>query len=409
LRLPYHLLGRMTPCFFVYKKQYTIGFQEDKSYPRITLDHIFSHNHNWDVYRYKHATELRDVEIKEVEKMLSCQDRGYRLYECPRCQEIQIIHFGCNSRICTHCGKKFADKWAEDVAKQTFDVKHRHVVLTIPKQLRSYFKSDRTLLKVLMDSSIKVISYVLEKKLRKKATPGVIAVIHTYGKDMKFNPHVHAIVTEGGFKKNGEWVDLNEFPYSLLRKSWQYHLLTDIKKAIPDTPENQRLIDYLFKRYPKGFYVRAKDTINNKKGMIRYIGRYIRHPAIAESRIMDYDGKSVSFYYLDDGGVKQYVEMSVEKFISAVIGHIPEKQFKTIRHYGIYSRGRKKHFRRLLGLVSMAQQKLTKFIGLWTPICKKCGTRMEYLWSGKKEPPPEYAFGERIPDWSFITGRLGFQ
>jgi len=88
---------------------------------------------------------------------------------------------------------------------------------------------------------------------------------------------------------------------------------------------------------------------------------------------------------------------------------LPEKQFKTIRHYGIYCRGKKRHFRRLLGLVSMAQQKLTKFVRLWAPTCKKCGRRMEYIWSGKKKPPPEYAFGERIPDWNFITGSLGFQ
>jgi hypothetical protein len=101
--------------------------------------------------------------------------------------------------------------------------------------------------------------------------------------------------------------------------------------------------------------------------------------------------------------------MTVEEFISAVIGHIPDKQFKTIRHYGIYSRKRKSHFRRLLGLVSMAQQKLTKFLESWAPICKKCGIKMEYIWSGKKKPPPDHDFGERIPDWHFITGSLGCQ
>ncbi len=95
-----------------------------------------------------------------------------------------------------------------------------------------------------------------------------------------------------------------------------------------------------------------------------------------------------------------------------MIGHIPDKQFKTIRHYGIYSRGRKRHFRRLLGLVSMAQQKLTKmtkFVGLWAPVCDKCCIRMEYFWSGKKKPPPDHEFGERIVDWHFISGSASCQ
>lgn len=366
----------------------------------ITINHIFSHNHNWDAYKHKHKRKLRRVETEEVEKMLTCGERGYRMYFCPTCGEVKVIHFGCNSRVCTHCGKKFTDKWANIIARKSFNVKHRHVVLTIPEELRSFFY-DRGLLKVLMDCAINTISDVVEWKLNYKATPGVIAVLHTYGKDMKFNPHLHCLVTEGGFRKNGKWVDVNIFPYKMLRRSWQYQLLTNMKGEIPDTPENMMLIDSLFQEHPEGFYVRAKDTINNRKGMIRYIGRYIRHPAVAESRISSYDGREVRFWYEDDEG-RHYVTMTVGEFISAVIDHIPDKQFKTIRHYGVYSRGLKRRFRKLLGVVSMVQQKLTKFLELWAPACPFCGTRMDYVWSGKGEPPPELEFGERISDWNYI-------
>jgi hypothetical protein len=77
----------------------------------------------------------------------------------------------------------------------------------------------------------------------------------------------------------------------MLRKAWQYHLPTNLKKCIEDTRENRMMIHLLFEDYPEGFYVGAKDTINNRKGMVRYIGGYIRHPAIAESRIKKYDGE----------------------------------------------------------------------------------------------------------------------
>ena len=97
--------------------------------------------------------------------------------------------------------------------------------------------------------------------------------------------------------------------------------------------------------------------------------------------------------------------MDVEEFISAVIGHIPDRQFKTIRHYGVYSRGIKRKFRRLLGLVSIAQQKLTKFLELWVPKCPNCGCRMEYVWSECKKQPPTLESGERISDWNYICLR----
>jgi hypothetical protein len=128
----------------------------------------------------------------------------------------------------------------------------------------------------------------------------------------------------------------------------------------------------LFEEYPEGFYVRAKDTIENKKQVIRYIGRYIRHPAVAESRIEEYDGERVTFWYFDDDRNKHHVTMGVEEFISAVIGHIPDKQFKTVRHYGVYARGKRRFFKRLLGVVSMVQRKLFKGRLSWAPRCPNC-------------------------------------
>jgi len=176
-----------------------------------------------------------------------------------------------------------------------------------------------------------------------------------------------------------------------------------LKGVVDDTLENRRLIDYLFNRYPEGFYIRAKDTINNKKKMIKYIGRYIRHPAVAESRIVSYDGKQVVFWYEDDNDIRHYVTMDVEEFIHAVIDHIPDTQFKTIRHYGAYSRGIKRKFKKLLGLASIVQTKLIKINELWSPTCPKCGKKMDFVCSGKGEPPPRLKFGERIGDWNYIS------
>jgi len=395
----------------VYKpKRLNLESADNKPCARVTINHIFSHNHNWDVYELKHKHELREVEVKEVRKMLECGSKGFKIFRCPKCGEEKVVYYGCNSRVCTHCGKKFTDKWSGEIAKGTFDVKHRHVVLTIPEQLRGVFQAQRGLLKVLMDCAILAIAQVMRWKLGKEVTPGVIAVLHTYGKDMKWNPHVHALVTEGGFKQNGEWMDVNIFPYKMLRRAWQYHLLTNLKGELEDTPENSSLIHSLFEEYPEGFYVRAKDTINNSKGMVKYIGRYVRHPAIAEGRIEGYDGERVTFWYLDDDGAKHYITMSLEEFITAVIGHIPDPQFKTVRHYGIYARNQRRFFRRLLGVVSIVQQKLFKGSWFWAPECPRCGARMEFVYSsGMDRPPPEFEvaekprFGERITDWNYIV------
>jgi len=121
-------------------------------------------------------------------------------------------------------------------------------------------------------------------------------------------------------------------------------VLTSFKKVLSKTPGVDRLINGLFKRYPDGFYVYLpkESRVTSKRLVGRYVARYVRHPAVAESRIVSYDGKEVIFWYKDDKGVVHFVTMGVEEFIHAVIDHIPDEQFKTIRHYGVYSRGIKR-------------------------------------------------------------------
>ena len=84
---------------------------------KITINQILKDN--WEVYKFLHKNELREVEIKEVLKTITCQDssRGYAVYKCPNCGELLIRHFGCNSKLCSHCGKKYTDKWSKELAK----------------------------------------------------------------------------------------------------------------------------------------------------------------------------------------------------------------------------------------------------------------------------------------------------
>jgi len=122
----------------------------------LTVKGIFLHGHNWDIYRMFHGHELRTVEVEEVTKMLDCrtEKRGFTEYCCPICNEPRTIYFGCNSRICSICGKYHSDRWADSMSRNMFDVVHRHVVLSLPERMWGLFLEDRGLLKVLMDSAI---------------------------------------------------------------------------------------------------------------------------------------------------------------------------------------------------------------------------------------------------------------
>ncbi len=336
--------------------------------------------------------------------MLSCGDMGCFVWHCPKCNEFHIQSFGCNSRLCSSCGKRYTDKWADRVAKSMFNVTHRHMVMTIPDRLWSLVKEHRFLQKVLMDSAIVALNDTLSYFLRKDVNAGAIVVLHPFGRDLVSKSHVHAIVTEGGFDKRGRFIPKTFIPGRAMRKTWQYQVLTNFKKALPKTWEYATLINWLFKAYD-GFhvYLPKESRIKSRKIIARYIARYIRHPAIANSRIIAYDGKYVTFTYTDNEMNAHRKTMNVDDFISALIQHIPDKHFKMIRHYGAYSRRGKEKFRDYLKHEIMRNQTLLEFMPKLPPRCPVCGSPMDFVMYLKDGPPENVVFGNRITDWGYLV------
>ena len=272
--------------------------------------------------------------------MLQCRDpsNGYAEYICPYCFERKKVAFTCKSRFCVSCGKVYIDKWVDKAVKDIFDVPHRHLVFTIAQQLRDVIYVDRNLIKAMMDCASKAALEVLQSR-GADAVPGILAIVHTFGRDLKFNPHVHMLMTEGGLTSDNQWIDIPFLPYALLRKKWQYYLLTEIKAKIPKTSENSCFIDHLFKGNDKGFYVNGESKMTSARYAARYIGRYMARPALAEHKITRYDGEMVTFWYIDHKtNRKVFKTLKAKEFIKLLIDHIPHKGFKMVRHYGLYGR-----------------------------------------------------------------------
>lgn len=346
------------------------------------------------MFHLRNKNKLRQVEIDEVTKMLRCKDgsKGFKVYYCPKCDDNHCVKFGCNSRLCSSCGKRHADNWSEKLAANTFDVPHKHITMTLSDLLWEPIKSDRGALKILMDSAIQTIKEFYERVLGKEITPGCIVVLHQFGRDIQFKPHIHVIATRGGFDKNGIFQEWTKFiPYKILHKKWMAIVCKNLKEYFPNTQdfvELFRLIWVLFG--DTGFTVDvSKETIKNRKHMARYIARYVRHPSIADSRIVEMTDESILFYYIHHKTKKKiYCKMVIEDFMFAILQHVPEKQFKTIRYYGAYSRNQKKKYRKYLQS-SIRQKKLSEFSKSRVILCPKCGTEMIFIEYFKGEPPAE--------------------
>ena len=312
----------------------------------ISFEYILKVDNNWGQFKSLYGKKLRSVVVREVEKMLLCRDPkgGFATYICTSCGETKTMPLSCNSRLCSRCGKRYADVWAEELANHLLPCVHRHIVLTISDRLWSYFIDNPKLQKVLLDEAAKTMKEVikLSNKGKKRLKCGEVLVLHPFGDDLKANFHVHLLITEGGLDEEDKWHSTAYLDYKTIRKKWQYNILTALSKEarLGDNKKLRAIIDWCFKYRRNGFYIFEKRRLPpnaSRKGAIRYIGRYVRHPAISKRRIIGYDGKTVTFTY-EEGRKKFQKTLPKFEFIKAVLQHVTESQFKVVRRFGLYAR-----------------------------------------------------------------------
>ena len=220
------------------------------------------------------------------------------------------------------------------------DVRHRHCVFTIDENLRDFFLQDRSLLNCLFHAVSSVVLRMFHKQNKSRNfTPGFIMVLHTFGRDLKWNPHIHCLITEGGYSDDGFWKNINHFNYNYLRNAFRTALLNEMETLLG--PSFKKVKAKCYTDHKQGFYVYAKPNKCDPNVVAKYIGRYLGRPVIATSRIDKYDGEQVTFHYNRHEDDKYVVEtIPAMEFIQRLIRHIPEKHFKMIRYGGLYARHR---------------------------------------------------------------------
>lgn len=150
-------------------------------------------------------------------------------------------------------------------------------------------------------------------------------------------------------------------------------------------------------RYPNGFVTNVEDS-RNQEAVIRYLARYMRHPAISNSRIEFYDGKNIAIK-IDNSKWKTFRQSStVDEFITSLIQHISPKNYKVVRWYGLYSRREvrleRKNSRERQETISLFLHGKRKII-----ICPNCKNPLKNVEFFINKPPDKRKAMGKIDYW----------
>jgi Transposase zinc-binding domain/Putative transposase len=143
--------------------------------------------------------------VDNVVRLLACglEVMGYASHGCSNeaCPHRKKVCFSCKSRFCPTCGKKATDQWIATQQARLPRTRWQHITLTMPSALWEVFRLNRSLLK----SPGRLAAGIIKKTAaRKGILPGIFTALHTFGRDLQWNVHVHLSATCGGVTAGGE-------------------------------------------------------------------------------------------------------------------------------------------------------------------------------------------------------------
>lgn len=255
---------------------------------------------------------------------------------CEHCGHAHIRWHSCRNRHCPRCQQGKQQQWLAARLRELPPVPYAHLVFTVPDTLAEHCRRQpEALYKALFQAAPQSVLQLARERYGIK--PGCIAVLHTWGQNLHFHPHIHLIVTAGGMTATGQWKPTPEgyfLPVRALSNIFRAKCFAALERLGQDLPA---------KKLPKKWVVHARAPQADPGSILLYLARYVYRVAIDESRIQSVDADAVTFRYKDyrDNDKTKSMTLRGQEFLRRFLQHILPPGFVKVRHYGIFAHAAK--------------------------------------------------------------------
>jgi hypothetical protein len=327
-----------------------------------------------DEFLEKYGSKLTPQQRRTLKDLASCRTAalGGHVLGCPECGHQQIAYNSCGNRHCPTCQATAAARWLEKQAANLLPTPYFHIVFTLPDALDPIaLTNPRIVYDLLLRSAAETLLEVAADSHHLGAQTGVLTVLHTWGQNLQFHPHVHCMVPGGGLSPDGtRWVASRPnffLPVGVLSRVFRGKFLAGLRAALAKGELRfaaDRFERLLSQAVRTDWVVYAKPPFGGPEQVLKYLARYTHRAAISNARLLDFENGMVRFRYKDyaHGNRKRVMTLTAIEFVRRLLLHVLPTGFVRIRHYGILSnRHRQKKLelcRRLLESSKTAEPEL---------------------------------------------------
>jgi hypothetical protein len=285
---------------------------------------------------------------------------GGHLERCdnPGCRHQRPAYDSCRNRHCPKCQTLDRARWVQARQAQLLPIPYFHVVFTLPHQLAALVQANaRFCYNLLFEAAASSLQKLSADPKHLGAQIGFFALLHTWGQQMTFHPHLHLVVTGGGLSPQGQsWIPCRQtsqkqpFFLPVKRLSARFRrLFCDGLQAASLAAQLQLPTPLAFLADPQAsrswwrqlrhrkWVVYAKPPWGSPAQVVEYLGRYTHRVAISNHRLLKLENHQVSFYWRDyrHGNQIKIMSLSAEEFLARFLRHVVPEGFVRIRHYGL--------------------------------------------------------------------------
>jgi Putative transposase/Transposase zinc-binding domain len=309
-----------------------------------------------DAWREAQAGHLSLGQLKVMSAVERCRsaELGGHVLCCGHCAQLQIAYNSCRNRHCPKCQGSTARRWLQARQDDLLPVDYYHLVFTLPAPISDIaYHNKAVIYHLLFRTAARTLQIIARDPKHLGAELGFTLVLHTWGSAMTHHPHVHGIVPGGGFStEDHTWVACKPgffLPVRVLSRLFRRLFLEALAGAhaagelrffndLRPLAEPQAFADWLRPLRQQEWVIYAKRPFAGPKAVLAYLSRYTHRVAIANSRLLAFDGHGVTFKWKDyrDKGRTRHKSMTLDadEFIRRFLIHVLPTGFHRIRHYG---------------------------------------------------------------------------
>jgi len=329
--------------------------------PRLALEIADIFRDHGPAWRKANAGHVSIGQLKVMSAIEICRTAalGGHVARCEKCSHTQIAYNSCRNRHCPKCQGAAAKEWLAERQADLLPVPYYHLVCTLPAPVADIaYQNKAVVYDILFKASAETLITIAADPKHLGARIGITSVLHTWGSAMTHHPHVHMIVPGGGISLDGtRWASCRPdffLPVRVLSRLFRRLFLEKLTAAhaagrLHFFGDHARLAEhdafaaYLAPLRRSEWVVYSKRPFAGPEAVLAYLSRYTHRVAIANSRLIAYDGNGVTFKWKDyrsKGRERQKImTLTTDEFIRRFLIHVLPHGFHRIRHYGIFASG----------------------------------------------------------------------